>query len=61
MSEKCSSLDHLHGSVIEFSAPFEPVEENSWEALNPIAGDIKPNPVERLSEPLGFHHDDDVF
>ncbi|SDM77152.1 hypothetical protein SAMN05192555_11928 [Franzmannia pantelleriensis] len=61
MSGECSPLDCLRGTVIVFNTPFEPVEENSWEALNPLAGDINPNLGELLSVPFSFHHEDDVF
>lgn len=35
MKKKKSTLNRLRGSVVDYKGPFEPVEEDSWEALNP--------------------------
>lgn len=35
MNKKQSPLNRLRGSVIDLKGPFEPIEEDSWEALKP--------------------------
>lgn len=33
INKKKSPLNRLRGSVVDFKGPFEPIEEDSWEAL----------------------------
>ena len=43
MNKKKSPLNRLRGSVVNFKGPFEPVEEDSWEALKPPSRNINKN------------------
>lgn len=41
MNKKQSPLNRLRGTVVELKGPFEPIEEDSWEALKPPSSSIK--------------------
>lgn len=41
INRKNSPLNRLRGSVVDYKGPFEPIEEDSWEALKPPSSSDK--------------------